>query len=44
MHGGQTTSENLLLACLPCNHHKGSECVLLALSDQMPRLNYESLS
>jgi hypothetical protein len=24
-HGGQTTAENLVLACLPCNRHKGSD-------------------
>ncbi|PZU98117.1 MAG: HNH endonuclease [Leptolyngbya sp.] len=24
-HGGQTVSENLVLACLPCNRHKGSD-------------------
>lgn len=24
-HGGETTAENLLLACLPCNRHKGSD-------------------
>lgn len=24
-HGGQTIAENLLLACLPCNRHKGSD-------------------
>jgi HNH endonuclease len=24
-HGGQTTAENLVLACLPCNLHKGSD-------------------
>ncbi len=24
-HGGQTTSKNLALACLPCNRHKGSD-------------------
>jgi HNH endonuclease len=24
-HGGQTASDNLVLACLPCNRHKGSD-------------------
>jgi hypothetical protein len=24
-HGGQTTADNLVLACLPCNRHKGSD-------------------
>ena len=24
-HGGQTIAENLLLACFPCNRHKGSD-------------------
>ncbi|MCU0568070.1 MAG: HNH endonuclease [Oculatellaceae cyanobacterium Prado106] len=24
-HGGQTSEENLVLACLPCNRHKGSD-------------------
>jgi hypothetical protein len=24
-HGGQTTPENLVLACLPCNRYKGSD-------------------
>jgi len=24
-HGGQTISDNLALACLPCNRHKGSD-------------------
>jgi hypothetical protein len=24
-HGGQTIAENLVLACLPCNRHKGSD-------------------
>lgn len=24
-HGGQTDEENLVLACLPCNRHKGSD-------------------
>ncbi|MEM9908118.1 MAG: HNH endonuclease signature motif containing protein [Cyanobacteria bacterium P01_D01_bin.44] len=24
-HGGQTIPENLVLACLPCNRHKGSD-------------------
>lgn len=24
-HGGDTISENLALACLPCNRHKGSD-------------------
>ncbi|MBD1917960.1 MULTISPECIES: HNH endonuclease signature motif containing protein [Cyanophyceae] len=24
-HGGRTVSENLVLACLPCNRHKGSD-------------------
>ena len=24
-HGGQTSAENLALACLPCNRHKGSD-------------------
>ena len=24
-HGGQSTAENLVLACLPCNRHKGSD-------------------
>lgn len=24
-HGGQTGAENLVLACLPCNRHKGSD-------------------
>ncbi|PZO44300.1 MAG: HNH endonuclease [Shackletoniella antarctica] len=28
-HGGQTTSENLVLACLPCNRHKGSDLTSL---------------
>lgn len=24
-HGGQTVSDNLVLACLPCNRHKGTD-------------------
>lgn len=24
-HGGKTTLENLVLACMPCNRHKGSD-------------------
>ncbi|MBT9317308.1 HNH endonuclease [Leptothoe spongobia] len=24
-HGGQTNTDNLVLACLPCNRHKGSD-------------------
>jgi len=24
-HGGQTAADNLVLACLPCNRHKGSD-------------------
>lgn len=24
-HGGETTFENLVLACLPCNRHKGTD-------------------
>ncbi|MGB3298576.1 MAG: HNH endonuclease signature motif containing protein [Phormidesmis sp.] len=24
-HGGQTKQENLVLSCLPCNRHKGSD-------------------
>jgi hypothetical protein len=24
-HGGESTEDNLVLACLPCNRHKGSE-------------------
>lgn len=28
-HGGQTTQENLVLACLPCNRHKGSDLTSL---------------
>lgn len=24
-HGGKTTADNLALACLPCNRHKGSD-------------------
>jgi hypothetical protein len=28
-HGGQTISENLVLACLPCNRHKGSDLTSL---------------
>lgn len=28
-HGGQTTPENLVLACLPCNRHKGSDLTSL---------------
>ncbi|MBW4490945.1 MAG: HNH endonuclease [Trichocoleus desertorum ATA4-8-CV12] len=28
-HGGQTTAENLVLACLPCNRHKGSDLTSL---------------
>jgi hypothetical protein len=28
-HGGQSTAENLVLACLPCNRHKGSDLTSL---------------
>ncbi|HEY9827225.1 MAG TPA: HNH endonuclease signature motif containing protein [Stenomitos sp.] len=28
-HGGQSTPENLVLACLPCNRHKGSDLTSL---------------
>ncbi|MEO0516725.1 MAG: HNH endonuclease signature motif containing protein [Cyanobacteria bacterium P01_A01_bin.116] len=28
-HGGQTTQANLVLACLPCNRHKGSDLTSL---------------
>jgi hypothetical protein len=28
-HGGQTVPENLVLACLPCNRHKGSDLTSL---------------
>ncbi|MEM9164344.1 MAG: HNH endonuclease [Cyanobacteria bacterium P01_F01_bin.4] len=28
-HSGQSTSENLVLACLPCNRHKGSDLTSL---------------
>ena len=28
-HGGKTISENLVLACLPCNRHKGSDLTSL---------------
>jgi HNH endonuclease len=28
-HGGQATSGNLVLACLPCNRHKGSDLTSL---------------
>jgi hypothetical protein len=28
-HGGQTNPENLVLACLPCNRHKGSDLTSL---------------
>jgi hypothetical protein len=28
-HGGETTSENLALSCLPCNRHKGSDFATL---------------
>ncbi len=24
-HGGQSTEDNLVIACLPCNRHKGYE-------------------
>jgi HNH endonuclease len=24
-HGGQSTTDNLVIACLPCNRHKGSD-------------------
>ncbi|NEO85243.1 MAG: HNH endonuclease [Spirulina sp. SIO3F2] len=28
-HGGRTVPENLVLACLPCNRHKGSDLTSL---------------
>ena len=28
-HGGKTNPENLVLACLPCNRHKGSDLTSL---------------
>lgn len=28
-HGGKTVQENLVLACLPCNRHKGSDLTSL---------------
>lgn len=28
-HGGKTTQDNLVLACLPCNRHKGSDLTSL---------------
>lgn len=28
-HGGKTTLDNLVLACLPCNRHKGSDLTSL---------------
>lgn len=30
-HGGQTIPENLALACLPCNRHKGSDLATIDL-------------
>lgn len=29
-HGGQTTTDNLALACLPCNRHKGTDFATFA--------------
>jgi HNH endonuclease len=28
-HGGESTDDNLVLACLPCNRHKGSDLTSL---------------
>ena len=38
-HGGSTSSENLALACFPCNRHKGSDIASLdPLTGELTRL------
>ncbi|MEZ5534051.1 MAG: HNH endonuclease signature motif containing protein [Thiolinea sp.] len=37
-HGGATTEDNLALACLPCNVHKGSDIASLDSNGQLTRL------
>jgi len=38
-HGGQTVPENLVLACLPCNRHKGTDLTSIdALSGEITPL------
>lgn len=45
-HGGKTVQENLVLACLPCNRHKGTDLTSIdALSGEItplfnPRLQF----